>query len=276
MTYVPCSKRTFKLQLANPFVKNYKAYVYLLKFLLQRLGSNATIPLWQNTFTDYDDEFLQEILSTGWSKTADIKLKNVAKDIDLSLEEHFRSPVEGVSADQARQLIEKTPPIPQIRAQLGMFNVERVTTAYEAAHIAFDSLAMLVESLLQEHGKEGELIAYTFLCENRSSIATGKPLSFKQFVEAGTAYMKSPEPNMHSAGLDVEIVKMSDTELILHVKDCEWARYFHEHHPHVGYLIACSTDEAYARACNDRIRMQRTSTIMEGGKLCDFRYYLVE
>ena len=32
---------------------------------------------------------------------------------------------------------------------------------------------------------------------------------------------------------------------------------------------------AALRASNDSMRMQRTSTIMEGGKLCDFRIYVV-
>jgi len=41
----------------------------------------------------------------------------------------------------------------------------------------------------------------------------------------------------------------------------------------VGYLVACSTDDAELRAVTDGLWMQRTSTIMEGGKLCDFRIY---
>jgi len=40
-----------------------------------------------------------------------------------------------------------------------------------------------------------------------------------------------------------------------------------------GYLVACSTDDAELRAVTDGLWMQRTSTIMEGGKLCDFRIY---
>jgi hypothetical protein len=33
----------------------------------------------------------------------------------------------------------------------------------------------------------------------------------------------------------------------------------------LGYLMACSTDEAAYRAFNDTLRLQRTSTSMEGG-----------
>jgi hypothetical protein len=63
--------------------------------------------------------------------------------------------------------------------------------------------------------------------------------------------------------------------VILHVTACEWARYFGERHPSVAYLVACSTDEAGPRAVTDGLWMQRTSTIMEGGEVCDFTIYKV-
>ena len=51
---------------------------------------------------------------------------------------------------------------------------------------------------------------------------------------------------------------------------------FRERHPGVGYLVACSTDEVDYRAFNEKLRMQRTSTLMEGGEVCDFRIYAVD
>lgn len=276
MTYIPCSKRTFKMQLVNPFVRNYRQYVHFLKFLLQRMGYDATIALWQNVLKAYDDTYLREIAATGWTRSIDAKTENIVNRLVSVLEEHFESPVEGVSREQAKRLVEKTPPILQIRDTFPTPNVVRSTTTYEALHIAFDALAILIESLLDVHGKEGELIAYDFLRINRASIAQGKPVSFAEFVSEAQAFLTSPEPNIFTAGQDVEVVKTSDTEFVVHVKKCEWARYFQERHPQVGYLMACSTDEAFARACNEKIRMQRTSTLMEGGEVCDFRYYLTE
>lgn len=40
--------------------------------------------------------------------------------------------------------------------------------------------------------------------------------------------------------------------------------------------MACSTDEAAYRAFNDSLRLQRTSTLMEGGQVCDFRVRAVD
>ena len=46
-----------------------------------------------------------------------------------------------------------------------------------------------------------------------------------------------------------------------------------ERHPRVGYMLACALDNAAYRSFNDQIRLQRTSTLMEGGSECDFRVY---
>ena len=67
----------------------------------------------------------------------------------------------------------------------------------------------------------------------------------------------------------------TDTEVASRITACEWARYFRERHPSVGYLVSCSTDDAAVRAMNDKVRMRRTSTIMGGGRVCDFRIYAV-
>jgi hypothetical protein len=42
----------------------------------------------------------------------------------------------------------------------------------------------------------------------------------------------------------------------------------------VGNLVACSGDEASLKAANETLSMQRTSTIMEGAELCEFRVCL--
>jgi hypothetical protein len=81
------------------------------------------------------------------------------------------------------------------------------------------------------------------------------------------------EPNVFTAGSDRELIHASEQEVVLHITACEWARYFTEHHPGVGYLVACSTDDADLHASTNGLWMQRTSTIMEGGRVCDFRIY---
>ena len=86
---------------------------------------------------------------------------------------------------------------------------------------------------------------------------------------------KLGEADLFRAGLEIDSLHASERELVLRISDCAWARYFRERHPQVGYLVACSTDEVAYRAVNENLRMQRTSTLMEGGPMCDFRIYAV-
>ena len=138
---------------------------------------------------------------------------------------------------------------------------------------ASDGLALLTEALLRSRGKQGELIAYDVLREGRIRAAGGKAGSVAEILSDLTA--EPEEATLFTAGLEMETLRVSERELVLHVKECEWARYFRERHPQVGYLLACSTDEVAYRAFNENLRLQRTSTLMEGGEVCDFRIYAV-
>ena len=117
------------------------------------------------------------------------------------------------------------------------------------------------------------MIAYDVLREERIRAGRGKTGGIADFIADFTS--EPEEANLFTAGLEIERVHASEREVVLHIKECEWARYFQERHPQVGYLIACSTDEVAYRAFNESLRMQRTSTLMEGGKVCDFRIYAI-
>jgi hypothetical protein len=200
-------------------------------------------------------------------------LVDVEEPISQCVARFFPVAIEGVSAENARQLVEMMPPIKQVKQTFSSQNVWRETTAYEAVHLGMHGLALLAEALIRLHGKQGELIAYDLAREGRVHALGGATGTVAQFVSSFTS--EPEEANIFTAGLEVEILHVSEREVVQHVKDCAWARYFQEHHPQVGYLMACSADEASYRAFNENLRLQRTSTLMEGGKVCDFRIYAV-
>jgi hypothetical protein len=41
----------------------------------------------------------------------------------------------------------------------------------------------------------------------------------------------------------------------------------------IGYLVACNPDHAYAKACNPRVKLRRTKTLMQGDEHCDHVWY---
>lgn len=273
MNDIPCSERVFPLKLAPWLPTWYESYLRWLRHLLERLGRDCTLLVWQDVYRDYEDELLFRILGTEWKDVAQDEGMDPEQAIAELFPRFFPDAIEGVSKEKARQLVEKMPPINQLKQTFPSLTVWKETTAYEALHLRFDGFALLTEALMRFHGKQGEMIAYDVLREERIKAGGGKTGSVAEFLSDVTS--EPEEANIFTAGLEVEHVHASEREVVLHIKACEWARYFQERHPQVGYLMACSTDEAAYRAFNENLRLQRTSTLMEGGQVCDFRIYAV-
>jgi hypothetical protein len=270
MEYIPCPERVFALKLPPTYVRMFTSYAHWLKHLLERLGRGPALEVWQRAFRDGGDALLEEILGAGWEALDDDEVDALAQGASV-VDELFTTAVEGVSAEEAKRILAQSPPILQIGQRLPSLNAVRETTAYEALHVVLGQMALLAEALIELHGKEGELIAYDILSRQRTRGL--ETVGVAEFL--GSFTEESPEPDIFSAGLESKLVRAGETEVVVHIVECEWARYFREHHPRVGYLIACSGDEAHYRAANPRLRLQRTSTLMEGGEVCDFRVYAV-
>jgi hypothetical protein len=274
VTYTPCRERIFTLSLADRFEYHYWYYLLWLKTLLERLGREPALNLWQDAFRNYDEAYLLQILSSGWEavdRAADVEQK-----LSESLDELFPVPIEGVTQGEAQALLDNSPPFYQIRQHLPGLNLERQITTYAALHLFDDALAHLAETLLGCYGKQGELVAYDAMLEEWPR-GPAPRVSVEEYLSRRAARFRArpEEPDMFSAGLEVELVRASETEVVTRVVECEWARYYRERHPRVGYLLACSVDNAAYRSFNERIRLQRTTTLMEGGSACDFRVYAV-
>lgn len=269
----PLHLREFPFRLLSWLPGCYLIYLIWLRHLLERLGCDGTLSIWRDVYQEYDDGMLLQILSAGWIVDAQDVGVEYKERIDALFLRYFPVPIEGVSKESARQFVDNMPPIKQIKQTFNSPNVWKSMTAYEALHLKFDALALLAERLLRLYGKQGELIAYDILGEERVIAGGGKTGSITEFI---SDFISEPkEPNLFTAGLRMEIGDASEREVVLNVKECEWARYFRERHPQVGYLMACSTDEIAYRAFNKNLRMQRTLTLMEGAEQCDFRIYPV-
>jgi len=185
--------------------------------------------------------------------------------------------VEGVSEKEAQEIIDCTPPFKQIRERFPRLDMKREITFYEALHLSWDGLALIAEEMLERYGKAGELIVYDASLAELSAEGR-RELEVEEFMASRAAqYSAEPEEaNMFSAALKAELVKETDNEVVTRVTECEYARYYREKHPQVGCLLHCSKDNAAYRLSNKRIRLQRETTLMEGGTECDFRVYALE
>jgi len=271
LDYIPCHERKFPL-LLQPLVARISAsYSFWLKHLVERLGSQNARQIWTDAFVKYDLKFLESIISSGWTE-----IKPVDSPEEMKIPDVFGTYVgngkQGMSVSDARSIVEDTPPLRQISNTFPDLNVQRDTATYEALHLYAHGMALISETLIDRFGKQGELIAYDILHAGRSDLGKRMGGTVEEYFRQSDEELDTP--GVYSAGLEIEKVSSSDNESVMRVKECEWARYFRERHPGVGFLVACSTDEAYVRGFNPSLRMQRTSTLMEGGQFCDFHFYV--
>lgn len=77
--------------------------------------------------------------------------------------------------------------------------------------------------------------------------------------------------------LEIEYLEQSALRLAFNVKRCRYAEMYRElGMAELGEVLSCSRDGEMCKGFNDRIRLTRTQTIMQGAEHCDFRYELDE
>ena len=266
-------KRTFPLELRPFWLSTYESRLFFLRSMLDRLGKDTTVRIWNQAFQKPDGGLMQKILSEGWEAHA--AEEKVERAVERVLEESNAKPGEGLSKDEARTLVEMDYFISMARKQFPTLEVKRDLNTYFSLHLRIDGIARLSETMITILGKQGELAIYDIIRARRAAQAASEREGAAEVIKEYADSVGSKERDVYTAGLDEELVKVTKTEVVSRVKGCEWARYCTERHPTVGYMIACSTDDAALRAMNDSLRLQRTSTIMEGGEVCDFRVYSV-
>ncbi|MBN3807487.1 L-2-amino-thiazoline-4-carboxylic acid hydrolase [Paraburkholderia sp. Ac-20347] len=73
--------------------------------------------------------------------------------------------------------------------------------------------------------------------------------------------------------LDVETLRADDEAYDYDVKRCSYAEMYHAMGlGEIGHLLSCARDSEFIAGYEPGVELTRTSTIMQGGKRCDFRY----
>jgi hypothetical protein len=75
--------------------------------------------------------------------------------------------------------------------------------------------------------------------------------------------------------LDVDVRRADDAHYDYDVHRCSYAEMYHAMGlGEIGHLLSCARDSYFIQGYDPRIALTRTSTIMQGGARCDFRYRL--
>ena len=73
--------------------------------------------------------------------------------------------------------------------------------------------------------------------------------------------------------LEREVVEQSDTRYRFNVTRCKYAEMYRDMGlGEIGHLLSCQRDGTFCEGYDDRIKLKRTQTIMQGASHCDFDY----
>ncbi len=73
--------------------------------------------------------------------------------------------------------------------------------------------------------------------------------------------------------LQIEVLEQNDKELHFDVKRCRYAEMYKALGiPELGAVFSCNRDFALIDGFNEKAKLTRTQTIMQGASHCDFRY----
>ena len=71
----------------------------------------------------------------------------------------------------------------------------------------------------------------------------------------------------------IEVKEQSDTRYRYNVTRCKYAEMYRDMGlGEIGHLLSCQRDGTFCEGYDDRIKLKRTQTIMQGASHCDFDY----
>jgi hypothetical protein len=73
--------------------------------------------------------------------------------------------------------------------------------------------------------------------------------------------------------LRIDVVKSTDREFHFNVTRCRYAEMYRSMGlAELGAVLSCNRDGAFCEGYDERLKLQRTQTLMGGASHCDFRY----
>ena len=112
----------------------------------------------------------------------------------------------------------------------------------------------------------------------RAAIAAGK--SFAEATPGGTNLetFRDIQPLWTKDGaLEVETLRATPEAYDFNVRRCRYAETYKKMGlGEIGGLLSCNRDGAFCEGYDERLKLKRTQTIMEGAEYCDFRFTLEE
>jgi hypothetical protein len=96
--------------------------------------------------------------------------------------------------------------------------------------------------------------------------AAGGDTSLQTFIARQEAWLRG-------GALEIDVKESSDTRYRYNVTRCKYAEMYREMGlGEIGHLLSCQRDGTFCEGYDQRLKLKRTQTIMQGASHCDFDY----
>ena len=154
-----------------------------------------------------------------------------------------------------------TAPLPMIeKRRIEAAILKHVYDTLKASHgieVAKTAIADAVRASSMEQARE-------------MAAAVGGKTSMQTFIDRQAAWRAS-------GALETTVKEQTPTSYVYDVTRCRYAEMYREMGlGEIGHLLSCQRDGTFCEGYDNRIKLKRTQTIMQGASHCDFDYKLVE
>ena len=136
-------------------------------------------------------------------------------------------------------------------------------------------VASLIKAFCEAFGTD-ETLAVAQEVIREDAVRSGRSLAEKSVGNSVEDLLKVVEDVWAEDGtMEIENIRMDERTLSFDVTRCGYAEMYKGLGlEKLGTLLSCSRDVPFQDGFNSAIRLKRTTTIMEGGERCDFRYVM--
>ena len=94
----------------------------------------------------------------------------------------------------------------------------------------------------------------------------GGKTSIQTFVDRQSLWKRG-------GAMEMEVKEQTETSYVFNVTRCKYAEMYRDMGlGEIGHLLSCQRDGTFCEGYDDRIKLKRTQTIMQGASHCNFDY----
>jgi len=128
--------------------------------------------------------------------------------------------------------------------------------------------------VLQTQMNNNELIILLKSYSKKVGETTGTYQASTSAVNSFESFVANFRPPNYENTLTFEVIKDTENEFELQVKECIWCKVFQEFgvDGEIGNATICNMDYHWIKSFNPDFKMERTKTLMQGDNLCNHKY----